>query len=89
MNFKSLAISAVVALSSIVPVGSAQAAATTCAYRDATDLYEFACDRTVRVNANGHNVNDVTFFINGKRFDQSIIWWLNERWQSCLCRSIC
>ena len=74
--FKSLAISAIVALSGFTGV-AAQAAPTTCALRTATELHEFTCDHSVRTNRNGHNVNDITFFDGGKRYDMSVIWWLD------------
>ena len=74
MNFKSLALSALVALSSFGGV-AAQAAPTTCAFRDSQDLVEFTCDLNVRTNANGHTVNDITYFGGGRRYDVSVIFW--------------
>ena len=76
MNFKSLALSALVALSTFG--GVAQAAPTTCALRDSRNLHEFTCDHVLRTNANGHNVNDITFFDNGKRYELSIIFWMTD-----------
>ena len=77
LNFKSLALSAVIALSSLTGV-AAQAAPTTCALRTAQDLEEFTCDHSVRTNANGHKVNDFTFFDGSTRYDLSIIFWMNR-----------
>ena len=76
MNFKSLALSALVALSTVGV--AAEAAPTTCALRDSEGLVEFTCDHSVRRNANGHNVNDFTFFDGGKRYDVSIVFWMNN-----------
>ena len=76
MNFKSLALSALVALSTVGV--AAEAAPTKCALRDSEGLVEFTCDHSVRRNANGHNVNDFTFFDGGKRYDVSIIFWMNN-----------
>jgi len=74
--FKSLAISAIVALSSFTGV-AAEAAPTKCALRTARDLHEFTCDTSVRTNSNGHKVNDIAFFDGGRRFDMSVVWWLD------------
>lgn len=73
MNIKSLALSALVALSTLG--GAAEAAPTTCALRTTQDLKEFTCDRVIRTNSNGHKVNDVTFFGDGTRYDLTIILW--------------
>ena len=53
---------------------------TTCALRNKADGYldTFACDYSLRVNANGHKVNDVVFFNGNKRYDISIIFWKNQ-----------
>ena len=76
-NIKSLAFSALVAISTFG--GSAvQAAPTTCALRTSSDLEKFTCDHIVRVNANGHKVNDITFFDGNKRYDFSVIYWMND-----------
>ena len=73
MNFKALAIAAITAFTLTGDV--AQAAPTTCMLRDSQDFTEFTCDHTIRVNANGHNVNDITFFGNGTRYDWSVVVW--------------
>ena len=77
MNIKSLALSALVALSTFGGV-AAQAAPTTCALRNSEDLIEFTCDHSLRTNANGHTVNDITFFDGGKRYDWSVIFWTDK-----------
>lgn len=77
MNIKSLALSAFIALSSLTGV-AAQAAPTTCAFRNSAELHEFYCDHTIRTNANGHKVNDFTFFDGDQRHDVSIIFWMNN-----------
>ena len=77
LNFKSLALSAVIALSSLTGV-AAQAAPTTCALRTAQDLEKFTCDHSVRTNANGHKVNDFTFFDGVTREDLCMISWWNS-----------
>lgn len=73
MNFKSLALSAFVALSTFG--GVAQAAPTTCFFRSPSDFDKFTCDHVIRTNNNGHNVNDITFFEDGRRIEISIIFW--------------
>ena len=76
MNFKSLALSALVALSTFGV--AAEAAPTKCALRDSRDLVTFTCDHSVRTNANGHRVNDIIFFDGAKRHDWSVIFWTNN-----------
>ena len=73
MNIKSLALSALVALSTLG--GVAEAAPTTCMIRDSRDFQEFTCDHTLRTNSNGHTVNDITFFGDGTRYDWSVVVW--------------
>lgn len=55
----------------------ASSAPTTCALRDKADGYidTFPCDHSMRVNANGHKINDIVFFNGNKRYDVSIILW--------------
>ena len=79
LNIKSLALSAAVALSTLTGV-AAEAAPTTCALRNSNtrDLVTFTCDHNLRHNANGHKVNDITFFDGDKRYDVSIIYWVND-----------
>ena len=79
LNIKSLAISAVIALSSLTGV-AAEAAPTKCALRNSNtrELVTFTCDHSMRHNANGHKVNDITFFNGDNRYDISIIYWLQN-----------
>ena len=76
LNIKSLALSALVALSTVGV--AAEAAPTKCALRDSSEVIEFTCDHSLRTNANGHRVNDITFFDGGKRYDWSVIFWTND-----------
>jgi len=76
LNFKSIAASALIALSTFG--GVAEAAPTKCAMRHAGELLTFTCDHTLRTNANGHKINDITFFEGGKRYDWSILFWTNR-----------
>ena len=76
MNFKPLAAAYAAAASlAVLSSAPAQAAPTTGAYRTPSELIEFTCDHSVRVNANGHNVNDIVFFDGGKRYELSVIVW--------------
>ena len=76
MNFKALAFSAFVAISSLG--GAAQAAPTTCAFVDNSGVEKFTCDHSIRRNANNTKVNDVVFFENGNRIELSIIFWTED-----------
>ena len=38
-------------------------------------VHKFTCDHSMRVNANGHNVHDVVFYEENKRYDMSIVLW--------------
>ena len=75
--FKSLFASALVAVSLFGDV--AQAAPSECAMRSAkhtrTSIVPFTCDVHSRINANGHNVNDVTLFHNGRQVTVTVILW--------------
>ena len=75
MNFKSLLASALLGTSLLG--GVAEAAPTTCAFRDSKGLDTFTCDHSTRRNANGHKVNDIVFFDGSKRHEFSIIWWMS------------
>ena len=77
MNIKSIALSALVALSTFGGA-AAQAAPTTCAIRNPQIFEEFTCDRIIRTNSNGHKVNDVTFFEGNDRHDLTIILWTED-----------
>ena len=41
-------------------------------------LDKFSCDHSVRVNANGHKVNDIVFWTNDERYDVSIVFWKKQ-----------
>ena len=59
----------------------AYSAPTTCVVRNKADgfLDKFTCDHSLRVNANGHKVNDIVFFTNdNERYDLSIIFWKSQ-----------
>ena len=58
----------------------AYSAPATCAVMNVADnfLETFACDYSMRINANGHKVNDIVFFINDERNDVSIIFWKSQ-----------
>lgn len=71
--FNAIAASTVIASAALV--APADAAPTTCALRTESNLEEFACDHSIRVNANGHKVNDIAFFDGRQRYDVSIIYW--------------
>ena len=60
-------------------IAPAQAAPQTCAIRtpDHSRVIEASCDVHTRVNANGHRVNDITMFKNGRAMKMSIILWKN------------
>ena len=73
MNFKSLAISALLAISSIG--GAAEAAPTTCFVKHAGESAEVHCDLHTRVNNNGHTVNDIALFHGNESFRMSVIYW--------------
>ena len=77
MNFKSLAISAALAVSTFTGV-VANAAPTKCAMRTPSNLVEFGCDQHSRINANGHKVQDITFFDGGKKYQFTIVLWLTS-----------
>lgn len=76
MNFKSIALSALVALSTLG--GAAEAAPTTCALRGPNVFREFTCDRNIRTNANGDKVNDITFINGTRRAEMSIVLWTED-----------
>ena len=76
MNFKSLAISALLAISSIG--GAAQAAPTTCFVQHAGESAEIHCDLHTRTNANGHTVNDIALFHGDESFRMSVIYWMDD-----------
>ncbi len=78
MNFKSLFASIAIASSSLIAPMSAEAAPTQCALRTPSDLIEFTCDHSIRINANGHKVNDVVFFNGAKRHEWTIVFWLDR-----------
>jgi len=74
--FKSLLASALVATSLFG--GVAQAAPSECALqiaRTGDRITPFTCDVHTRINANGHNVNDVTLFRDGRQFTVTVILW--------------
>ena len=75
--FKSLLASALVATSLFG--GVAQAAPSECAIRLAkhtgSRIVDVTCDVHTRVNSNGHNVNDVTLFRNGRQVTVTVILW--------------
>ena len=86
MNIKSLALSALVALSTFG--GVAEAAPSTCAYRqDRGAVTEVYCDVHKRTNANGHNVFELTFYNNGTLSKMSVVLW-KDNGTPCLCRSL-
>ena len=59
-------------------IAPAQAAPQTCAIRTPDrEIIETTCDVHTRVNANGHKVNDITMFSNGRTFKMSVILWKN------------
>ena len=77
VNFKSLAVSAAIALSAFTGV-PANAAPTTCAARTPENFAEFQCDHHSRINANGHKVQDITYFLNGKKYLWTIVLWADK-----------
>ena len=74
--FKST-LAAVVAAASFTTL-PAQAAPQTCAFRfPDRSVEEFSCDVNTRLNANGHKVNDITVFYQGRSIEMSVILWKN------------
>jgi len=75
--FKSLAVSAAIFLSTLTGV-AANAAPTTCAVRGPELFEEFSCDHHSRINANGHKVQDVTYFYEGVKYQWTMVFWLDN-----------
>ena len=78
-NFKAIALSGLIALSTIG--GAVQAAPSTCAFREnhsygqATEVY---CDVYERTNANGHTVYDLNFYQDGELTKMSVLLWTDS-----------
>ena len=77
MNFKSLAVSAAIFLSALTGL-AANAAPTTCAVRSPELFEEFNCDHHSRINANGHKVQEVTYFFDGTKYQWTMVFWLDS-----------
>ena len=77
--FKSLLTASAIALTTFIG-GSAPvvAAPTTCYAESGGEYKSLVCDHHIRVNANGHNVNDVVIYDGSHRIEFSIIWWMTN-----------
>ena len=74
-NFKALAASALIAVSSFGAIAPANAAATNCWIRESGRTAQpFRCNVTHRVNANGHNVWDVVHYENHGASFTVVLW---------------
>ena len=74
-NLKALALSAALAATTLFG-GAAEAAPKECVFIYGNDVVNTTCDHSVRVNSNGHNVDDMVLFgRNGSKMEFSVIWW--------------